>query len=112
MTATTATKSVNIRKVNVKEFIATALEKSSEVIADMVITVLVLGVSIAYMFNTVDHVLLNRFIGLYITGMMVQLMIRIVHRFDDHYTTDELAERVIELEQSVHEQLDRIEQNV
>jgi hypothetical protein len=109
MATTTAHKTYSINKINVKDFIATALEKASDSIGDMVITVLVLGVSIAYMVNTIDHDFLNRVIGLYIAGMIVQLLIRIVHRFDDSYTINEFANYFITYEDELNKRLNRID---
>lgn len=112
MATTTTTKTFDFKKINFKDFAATAIEKIGDSIGDMVITVLVLGMSIAYMTYTIDAYLLSHVIGYYIAGMIVQLLIRIVHRFDDSYTVQELADRVIEFEQSVNEKLDRIENNL
>jgi hypothetical protein len=52
------------------------------------------------------------FNGLLIMGMMVQLMIRITHRFDDAYTTNELAERMIEFEHNMNERIDQLNNKV
>lgn len=106
MATTTATKGFNFKKINFKDFIATAFEKVGESIGDMVITVLVLGISIAYMFSTIDAGLLAHVVGYYIAGMMVQLLIRIVHRFDDAYTVNELANHFIRFEEEINKRLD------
>src|SRR5690349_14073700 len=108
MATTTATKGFSFKKINVQDFIATAMEKIDESIGDMIITVLVLGISIAYMFNTIDTTLLTHVIGYYIAGMMVQLLIRIVHRFDDAYTVNELANHFIRFEEEINKRLDTL----
>ena len=106
--ATTANNKIVKEKFNTREFIATALEKFSDSAGDMIITVAVTGFSLYYIIQLLPHQIAGSFVGIYIAGMLVQLFIRIVHRFDDHYTTDELAERVIEFEHTVNQKLDDI----
>lgn len=106
MTTTTSNK-----RFNVREFSSFALLKMSDSVGDMIVTVAVTGIALAYIIITMPWYATTDFPGLYIAAMIVQLFIRIVHRFDDHYTTDELAERVIEFQADMNERLDRIERN-
>ncbi len=101
-------------KISARDFAATVGINFSESIGDMIVTVAVTGVSLTFIFNTIPAVYANTIPGLYILGMLVQLFIRIVHRFDDSYTTNELAERMIEFEESTNSRLDKIieEQNI
>jgi len=112
MTTTTTTNSKTSKtkkfKFNMREFIATVLQKFSDIIGEMIVTVAVTGITIAFMYQIVHPVYAATVPGLYIAGMVVQLFIRIVHRFDEHYTVDELG---AEIEQ-IREQLNRIERNV
>lgn len=98
-------------RTNWKAFIATALQKSSDTLGDSIVTVFVTMFLIVYIAAYLPMYSLTNVPGLLITAMLVQLLIRIVHRFDDHYTTDELAERMIEMEHDIREQLNRIEAN-
>jgi hypothetical protein len=95
-----------IAKFNLREFIATVAEKISDSLGDVIVTVAVTGVTTAYMFNIIPAVYANTIPGLYILGMLVQLFIRIVHRFDDSYTVDELAQQVLRIEDDFNKRMD------
>jgi divalent metal cation (Fe/Co/Zn/Cd) transporter len=92
-------------------FFADVLSHISDSIGDMVVTVSVLGMSLYFIVQLLPAALASDFAGMYILAMLTQLFVRIVHRFDDHYTTDELAERMIEMEQALIERIDRMEAN-
>lgn len=114
MTTTIETKSnvkVEGNKKSLKDFFGSVLQKFSDSAGDMIITVAVLGASLAFMQFTVHPMLVEMITGFYVAGMIVQLLIRIVHRFDEHYTVDELAQRLMELEYNTNEKLDRIINN-
>lgn len=111
MATATANKKIKIA-FNTSDFIATAFAKVSESVGDMVVTVAVTGITMAVMHNITPAVYANTLPGLYIAAMIVQLFIRIVHRFDENYTTDELAERVIELEQTIKENFNNLEMKI
>ena len=111
MTTTTLEKAKALKKINVQEFAATVGVKFSESIGDMVVTVAITGITLAYMLSIMHPVYAATLPGLYILGMLVQLFIRIVHRFDDSYTVDELAERFIEFKEEVNERLDALIRN-
>jgi hypothetical protein len=106
---TTITKPVI--KFDVKDFTQKAFGKISDSIGDMIVTVAITGITLAYMFSIIHPVYASTIPGMYLAAMIVQLFIRIVHRFDESYTTDELAERVIEFEQATNERLDTIIRN-
>lgn len=95
-------------RVNLKEFFSEQSKEVADSIGDMIITVAITGITLTYMFNIIPAVYANTIPGLYLGGMLVQLFIRIVHRYDDSYTNDELGERLIELENSLNEKLDKI----
>lgn len=99
-------------KFDLKDFAARAALKVSDSIGDMIVTVAVTGITMAYMSSIIPAVYAGTIPGLYLAAMIVQLFIRIVHRFDESYTTDELAERVIEFEQSTNERLNSIIRNM
>ena len=111
MSATTATK-FNFKKINLREFSAAVLQKFSESLGDMIVTVAVTGVTLFYMFHIIPSVYANTLPGLYVLGMLTQLFIRIVHRFDDSYTTDELADSMLDFEAAIVERLDEIKRNI
>jgi hypothetical protein len=102
---------VQAEKFNAREFVSFALAKISDSIGDMIISVAVLGLLLFYIVVELPMFISTSIPGLIVLGFMVQLLIRIVHRFDDHYTVDELALRMIEMEHDLKEQLDRIEVN-
>lgn len=106
---TTQTKTIKTFNVEqIKRFSSTALYHVSNSLADMVVTVMVTGITIAYMMQVINPALIEMTLGYYIAAMFVQLFIRIAQKFDDTYTADELADLIIKLE----EKLDRIERNV
>lgn len=107
----TSTFAMNLSKINVKQFIATALLKFSESLGDMVVTVLITGLALMWMATHVHPWLVETIGGYYITAMLIQLLIRVVHRFDDSWTTDEIGERVIELDAKLDERLDTLIRN-
>lgn len=116
MTTVTRIKKVkavkNIKnKMNWRAFFGKALQKISDSTGDMIVTVAVTGASLAYMQIVVHPMLLQIISGYYIAGMITFLFIRIVHRFDDHYTVDELAQRLMEIEYNTSEKLDAIIRN-
>jgi divalent metal cation (Fe/Co/Zn/Cd) transporter len=106
----TATKT-KVNNFNLRAFASFALGKMSDSLFDMVVTVMVTAITILYIGIELPMYAATNIPGLLILASVVQLFIRIVHRFDDHYTTDELAERMIEFQADVKEQLDRIERN-
>ncbi len=113
MATTTAGKTqARTHTFNMRAFLSFAFAKMSDSVGDMIVTVAVTGIALAYILVTMPVFAFTDFPGLFIAGMMVQLFIRIVHRFDDHYTTDELAERMIEFEASVKASLDEIKRNI
>lgn len=100
-----------IGKLNVKDFIATALYKFSESLGDMVLTVCITGLALMWMGTHINPILVGMVGGYYIFAMLIVLLIRIVQRFDDSYTTEELAERILEFEAAVTGRLDEIIRN-
>lgn len=101
--ATTVNGSIKIvdrtkTKFNLKDFTSTALMKFSESIYDMIITVAVMTAALIWMALFVHPYLVDLVSGYYIFGMVIQLMIRIVHRFDDSYTTDEVGQQLARFE--------------
>jgi hypothetical protein len=98
-------------KFDVKDFTQKAFGKISDSIGDMIVTVAITGITLAYMFSIIHPVYASTIPGMYLAAMIVQLFIRIVHRFDDYDQVGELGDRVIELEQSVNERLDTIIRN-
>ena len=112
MSTVTDTKEVKLEtKNNWKEFFGNVLQKISDSTGDMIVTVAVLGASLALMQLIVHPVLVETVSGFYVAAMIVQLLIRIVHRFDEHYTVDELAQRLMEIEYNTSEKLDTIIRN-
>ena len=100
------------KKLNVRDLASRLIAAAADSAMDLIITVLVTGLTLAYMVATVHPVLFTIVSGYYITAMLVVALIRVVHRFDDQYTMDELAERVIEMESSINDRLDMISRNV
>lgn len=98
-------------KFNAKDFSNKAFKKIGESLGDMIVTVAITGITLTYMFNIIPAVYATTIPGMYLMAMIVQLFIRIVHRFDDYDQMQELADRVIEMEQSIKERLDTIINN-
>lgn len=99
-------------KFNAREFISFVLEKAADSITDTVVTVMVLAFMLYFTNQLLPAHVSGPFTGLLITGMLIQLLIRIVHRFDDGYTVDELAERMLEMEHSIKTDLNSIRQDI
>ena len=108
------TKVLKVSKINInplRQYAGTVIMALSKSFYDMIVTVAVTAIALTYIFQIVPPVYANTIPGLYIFGMMIALCLRVVKRFDDSYTNDELAERIIELEAGLKEQLDTIIRN-
>jgi len=114
--ATVATTEVNSKRATSKIDIAELSEKIrrgiDESIGDMIVTVFVTAATLLYMFINVHPVFLESLPGLYIFGMLVQLMIRVVQRFDADYTTTELGNQMSGFEDRINQRLDSIIRNL
>jgi len=106
-----ATAIKELPKFDLKDFAQRAAGKVSDSIGDMIVTVAVTGMTMAYMSFIIHPVYADTIPGMYLAAMIVQLFIRIVHRFDDFDQVGELGDRVTELEQSIKERLDEIIRN-
>jgi ABC-type thiamin/hydroxymethylpyrimidine transport system permease subunit len=106
MATNISTLKIKISKINFNDFIATALEKFGESIGDMVVTVAVTGLALAYMSIVIQPYVVDLISGYYITAMLLQVLIRVVHRFDDSYTVQELAEQVLRIEEENNKRWD------
>lgn len=111
MTTLATDKIKDTKRFDIAELSQRLRKGIDESIGDMIVTVFVTAGTLLYMSINVNPVFLADIPGLFIFGMLVQLMIRIVQRFDANNTTDELADRIIEMEQSVNERLDEIIRN-
>ena len=76
-----------------KMFLVFIIEKIGENVLDMVVTVLTLGIMLAYLLITVPEIAVA-YSGYIIAIYMLILLIRIVHDFDDDYTNQELGARL------------------
>lgn len=95
------------QKFNLREFASQALLAMMDSTLDAIITAVVTGFALSII-QKVAHPYYLQFIpGLYILGMIVALVIRITHRFDDSYTTDEVGNMLRDLK----EQVNRLERN-
>ena len=74
-------------------FLVFIIEKIGENVLDMVVTVLTLGIMLAYLLITVPEIAVA-YSGYIIAIYMLILLIRIVHDFDDDYTNQELGARL------------------
>jgi len=97
-------------KFNVRDFAVDITEKLSDSIGDMIITVAITGMTLAYMQITeiIPPVYKSTLPGIYIAGMLVQLFIRIVHRFDQSYTTDEVGKQLARFEDELNAKIDKL----
>jgi hypothetical protein len=102
MTTTTIDNKLSA-KPNFKLFFSNQIKNVGDSIGDMIVAVAITGITITYMMQIIPAVYASTIPGLYLFGMLVQLFIRIVHRFDDSYTNDELAERILEVENKIAE---------
>lgn len=107
----TTTKPRTIDEQEQKKIFSLAVKAFNDSYEEAIITAAVTVIAMVYMFNIV-HPAIAFAPGFYFAGMIVQLLIRFVRRFDTHYTVDELADRVIELEASIKADLDEIKRNV
>jgi len=87
----------------VRDFIATAAYHIQDSIGDLLVTITITALTLVIMTAYVHPALVQIVGGFYISGMVVVLVIRIVHRFDSSYTTDEIALRIDLLEEKVNE---------
>jgi len=78
---------------NWQMFIAFILEKITENIQDLIVTIAALGMLLAYLFITVPDAAIA-YGGYIIAVYMLILFRRIVHDFDESYTIDELGARI------------------
>ena len=88
--------SVNTPQAPRKNFawtIAGILEIIGENILDMVVTIASLGMLLAYLFVTVPEVTIE-YAGYIIWIYLIIMLLRIVHDFDESYTTDEVGKLV------------------
>jgi|CXWL01.1.fsa_nt_gi hypothetical protein len=111
MTTTTNTPRT-IDQQEQKKIFNTAMKAFEDSYGEAFVTAAVTVLTMVYMFNVVHPVFLSFAPGFYLIAMILQLLIRFVRRFDTHYTVDELAERVIEMESSIKSDLDEIKRNV
>jgi len=109
---TSITKSITaVKKFSIDELMETIRKGIDNSILDMIVTVFITAATVFYMFNNVNPAYLDHIPGMYIFGMMIQLMIRIVQRFDSDYTVNELANQVTGLEDRLTAKLDQIINN-
>lgn len=94
------------QKPNFKEFFSNAIEKFADSIGDMIVTVAVTGMTMAYMSIIIHPVYADTIPGLYLAAMITQLFIRIVHRFDESYTTDEVGKQLVNFEDRMNARFD------
>jgi len=99
MATNTSSLKMKISKIIFKDFVATTLDKFADSVGDMIVTVAVTGLTLAYMAAVIPSYVVDLISGYYITAMLLQVLIRVVHRFDDSYTTDELARQVLRIEE-------------
>ncbi|MBI5950187.1 MAG: hypothetical protein HY865_00905 [Chloroflexi bacterium] len=100
------------RKFNISEFAATVGAKISESIGDMIVTVIITGVMMIYIPQIHPVYVDSAVPGLYVACMIVQLLIRIVHRFDDSYTADEVGRQLARFEDEINSRIDAIIHNM
>lgn len=87
----------NIININYAKLTAALIASVEETI----ITVIITGITLAYINAVAVAHLATVVPGLYITYNLVVLLRRIVQRYDDHYTTDELADLIDELRNQI-----------
>src|SRR3989304_2647134 len=96
--STTSALKIKINRINIKDFIAIALWKFYKSINDMIVTVAITGASLVYMAFKIPAYVLDLVSGYYIAAMVILVLIRVVRRFDNSYTTGELAEQILRIE--------------
>jgi archaellum biogenesis protein FlaJ (TadC family) len=112
---TTIAKTIQLekkKKLNVDELMQIIRKGIDESIGDMIVTVFVTGATVIYIFLNTHPVYAKTVPGLYIFGMMIQLMIRIVQRFDENYTVQELANQMLGFEDRVMTRLNDIDNHL
>lgn len=109
MSATTQPRTIDQQEQ--KKIFSLAMKAFEESYGEAIVTATVTVIAMVYMFNVI-HPALAFATGFYLIAMIIQLLIRFVRRFDSHYTVDELAEYVIEMEASIKADLDEIKRNV
>jgi hypothetical protein len=97
VTTTTAKTLTAIKSTNWKAFIATTLQKFSENILDMVITIAACSMCLAYLLIT-QPIAAVEYGGFVIGIFLMFLLRRIVQDFDEAWTSDEIGDRVASLE--------------
>jgi len=96
-------------KAALKIFLPFSVQKIGENLLEVVITVSIVGLTLAYI--GITQPLLASLVGGHIIFIfMLILLLRVVQDFDDHMTVDELAER-LEITEERIEEIHRIEKN-
>jgi hypothetical protein len=110
--ATTTVTPKTIDPQEQKHIFSVVTKAFEESYGEAIVTAAVTVLTMVYMINMLHPALATIVPGYYLAAMILQLLIRFVRRFDTHYTTDELAERVIEMENTLKQDLDEIKRNV
>jgi len=105
-------KVLKVNTFNVKEFTSTIFAKMSESIGDMVITIAITGVVMIYIPQLHPVYLDIPVSGFFAAAMIVQLLIRIVHRFDNSYTAHEVGEKLQRFEDHFDSRIDELFNNL
>lgn len=93
-----------------KQFTSFALTKISENVLDMVVNIATVGMLLSYLLLT-QPVAAYEYGGFIVAIFICLLFLRLVQDFDDSYTNDELAERIMELEEKIVQLSDYIKNN-
>lgn len=101
---TTNVKRISTMKsaTNWKHFTSTAMQKISENIMDMVLTVAACGMLIAYL-NVTQPIAAIEYSGYIIAVHVLILLRRLVHDFDDSWTIEEVGDRVSTIESKLED---------
>jgi len=92
-----ATLTKKVKPVNWKHFTETALQKISENIQDMIVTVATLGMLLAYLFLTQPLAAIE-YSGYIISLFIGFMFLRIVQDFDESWTQDEIGDRIADID--------------
>lgn len=112
-TSTTITKEEKkVIFANLQEYVYKTITHVVDSATEMVITVIEFAITSIIIYSMVPPSLAARAIASVFMIYFVLFLIMLVRKFDDHYTVDELAEKIEEEFAHVNEKLDDLSRNV
>jgi hypothetical protein len=106
MTTFTQDKKVTLVEIKkaFKEFLPFSVRKIGENLLDLVITMTTVGITIAWIATMQDIAVTTGEMIVYIITIFLLIVVRrVIHDFDDSYTTDEIGDNIAEISERLGE---------